>query len=84
MRWVFETTISVGGTVPANAAAGVVPLDAMCLILARMELSGRQEHVINRVIVRAVKARPPALQPFDQAVAGGLVTTAALPIHQLA
>src|ERR671912_2112647 len=64
--------------------ASVVPLDAMCLVLARMELSDRQEHVIDGVLVRAVKPRAPALQPLKQAPAGGLVTTAAFPVHQLA
>ena len=33
--------------------ARVVPLDAMCLILARVKLSGRQEHVIDRIVIRA-------------------------------
>src|SRR5215218_9473173 len=61
-----------------------VSLDAVGLILARMELSGRQKGVIHRVIVRAVEPRPPGLQPLKQALAGGLVTTAAFPVHQLA
>src|SRR3954465_823789 len=66
------------------ALAGVVPLDAMRLLLARVELSDRQEHVIDHVIVGAVQARAPALQPRDQALAGDFVTTAAFPVHQLA
>src|SRR3954449_6072035 len=64
--------------------ARVVPLDAMRLVFARMELSDRQEHVIDGVIIRAVKARAPARQPLEQALTGGLVTTAAFPVHQLA
>src|SRR3954452_1509247 len=64
--------------------AGVIPLDAMRLCLARMELSDWQEHVIDGVIIRAVEPRAPARQPRDQALAGGLVTTAAFPVHQLA
>src|SRR5215211_7665273 len=42
--------------------ARVVPLDAMRLVFARMELSDRQDHVIDHVIVGAVQARAPALQ----------------------
>src|SRR4051794_26475833 len=57
------------------ALAGVVPLDAMRLLLARVELSDRQEHVIDHVIVGAVQARAPALQPRDQALAGDFVTS---------
>src|SRR4051812_4615838 len=41
--------------------AGVVPLDAMRLILARIELSDRQEHAIDGVIIRTVQACAPAL-----------------------
>src|SRR5215210_4056929 len=62
----------------------VVPLDAMRLVLARVELSNRQEHAIDGVIVRAVKPGAPALQSFQEALAGDLVTTAAFPVHQLA
>jgi hypothetical protein len=64
--------------------ARVVPLDAVCLVFARIELPNRQEHIIDGVVVRAVEPRAPALQARDQALAGGLVTTAALPFHQLA
>ncbi len=63
--------------------AGIVALDAVCLVLARVALPYRQ-HVIDSVIVRAGEPCPPALEPLDQALAGGLVTTAALPVHQLA
>src|SRR5215210_515937 len=62
--------------------AGVVPLDAVRLVLARMELPDRQEHIIDRIIVGAVEPRAPALQPLKQALTGGLVTTAAFPVHQ--
>jgi hypothetical protein len=62
----------------------IVPLDAMGLILACVELPDRQEHVIDGVIVRAVEPRLPAPQPLDQALTGGLVTTAAFLVHQLA
>src|SRR5215204_1213205 len=64
--------------------AGVVPLNPVRLVLARVQLSNRQEHAIDHVIVRTVQARAPARQPLEQALAGGLVTTAAFPVHQLA
>src|SRR3954470_24191477 len=57
--------------------AGVVPFDAVRLILARVQLSNWQQHAIDRVIIRAVQARAPARQPLDQALASGFVTTAA-------
>src|SRR3954451_7248145 len=62
--------------------ASVVPLDAMRLLLARIELSDRQEHVIDGVIIGAVEPGAPAPQPLDEALTGGLVTTAAFPVHQ--
>ena len=62
--------------------AGVVPLDAMRLLFARVELPDWQEHVIDGIIVRTVQAGAPARQPLDQAFTGGLVTTAAFPVHQ--
>src|SRR5215207_595899 len=64
--------------------AGVVPLDAMRLILARVQLSNWQEHVVDGVVVRTGEPGAPARQPLDQALASGLVTTAAFPVHQLA
>ena len=63
--------------------ASVVPLDAVRLVLARLELPNRQEHVRDRVLVRAVKAGAPARQPLEEALTGGLVTTAAFPVHPL-
>src|SRR3954447_14613186 len=62
--------------------AGVVPLDAVRFLLARMELPDRQEHAIDGVVVRTVEPGTPARQPLDQALAGGFVTTAAFPVHQ--
>src|SRR3954453_22007698 len=62
--------------------AGVVPLDAVGLLLARMELPDWQEHITNRVVVRTEEPRALARQSLDQAPAGGLVTTAAFPVHQ--
>src|SRR5256885_10050892 len=40
--------------------ARVVPLDAVRLILAGVQLSNWQEHAIDGVIVRTVQARAPA------------------------
>ena len=62
---------------------GVVPLDAVGLVLARIVLPDRQQRGVGSVGVRAVEPGAPALQPLDQALAGGLVTTAAFPVHQL-
>src|SRR3954453_11284542 len=64
--------------------AGVVPLDAMRLVVTRIELPNGQEHAIAGVIGPTVKPRAPALQSFQEALAGNLVTTAAFPVHQLA
>ncbi len=60
----------------------VVPLDAMRLVLARVELPDWEEHVLDGLGVGAGKPRAPALQPLDKALTGGLVTTAAFPVHQ--
>ena len=60
----------------------VVPLDAMRLILARVELPDGEEHVRDGLVVGAVKPRAPALQPLEEALAGDFVTTAAFPVHQ--
>jgi len=65
------------------ALSGIVPLDPVGLVLTRVALPHRQ-HVIDGIVIRAVEPGAPALQPFDQAFAGGLITTAALPVHQLA
>src|SRR4051795_5972128 len=62
--------------------AGVVPLDAVRLVLARIELSNRQEHAIDGVIVCTVKPRAPARQALEEALTGGFVTTPAFPVHQ--
>jgi hypothetical protein len=61
----------------------VVPLDTMRLVLARVALPHRQ-HVLDGLGVGAGKPRAPARQPLDKALTGGLVTTAAFPVHQLA
>src|SRR5829696_4860052 len=46
--------------------ARVVPLDAVRLVLTRIELSDWQQHTVNRVVVCAVQARAPARQPLNQ------------------
>src|ERR687889_980914 len=61
---------------------GVVALDAVGLALTRVALPHRK-HVIDSIVIRAVEPGAPALQPLDQALTGGLVTTAAFPVHQL-
>jgi len=62
--------------------AGVVPLDAVRFLLARVELSNRQEHAVDGVVVRAVEPGAPARQALKEALASGFVTTAAFPVHQ--
>src|SRR3954447_14603122 len=47
--------------------AGVVPLDAMRLLLARVQLSNWQEHAIDGVVVRTVQPCAPAPQALEQA-----------------
>lgn len=61
----------------------VVPFDAVGLVLARVVLPDRQEHVISGVGAGAVGPGAPAREPLDQALAGDLVTTAASPVHKL-
>lgn len=43
---------------------GVVPLDAVGLVLARVVLPERQEHGVGGVGVRAVEPRAPAREPL--------------------
>lgn len=62
---------------------GVIALDAVRLALAGVELPDRQEHVVDRAAVGAAEPRSPTLQPLDQPLASGLVTTAAFPVPQL-
>src|SRR3954449_5666311 len=64
--------------------ARVVPLNPMRLLLARVELSDRQEHAVDGVIVRTVEPGAPAPQALDQALASGFVTIPAFPVNQLA
>src|SRR3712207_7639831 len=52
--------------------AGVVPLDAVRLRLARMELPDGQEHIVPRVVVRTVQAGGPTPPPPPPAPTTGL------------
>src|SRR3954470_24104255 len=91
MRLAFETTIErrrnrasqCRWRALSRSMPCVVPLDAMRLLLARIELSNRQEHARDGVVVRAVEPRAPALQAFKEALTSGFVATAAFPVHQL-
>src|SRR3954470_10332614 len=67
---------------PPVPLAGVVPLNPVRLLLARIKLPNRQEHAIDGVVVCTVEPRAPAPQALDQALAGSLVTTPAFPVHQ--
>ena len=65
--------------------AGVVALDAVRLLLADVQLALRNRRRVGRPIIGAVKARVPALpHAGEQPLEGGPVTTAALPVNQLA
>ncbi len=61
----------------------VVPCGAVGLVLGRVVLPDRQEHVVDGVGAGAVEPGAPAREPLDQALAGNLVTTAAFSVHQL-
>jgi hypothetical protein len=61
----------------------VVERGAVGFVLARVVLPDRREHGVGGVGVGAVEPSAPAREPRDQALAGGLVTNAALPVHQL-
>ena len=65
-----------------DGAIGVV-LNRPSTVDVGVVLPDWQEHVVDGIIVGAVEPGAPPLQPLDQALAGGLVTTAAFPIHQL-
>src|SRR5215213_7552168 len=84
MRVAFETTIERRRKRASQCRCRALSRSMPCVSFARMELPDRQEHIIDRVIVRAVEPRAPARQPLDQALAGDFVTTAAFPVHQLA
>src|SRR5918997_6972872 len=61
--------------------ARVVAFDAVRLLLTRIELPDRQQHIRDGGVVRAVEPGAPARQALDQALAGDCVTTAAFPVH---
>ena len=64
--------------------AGVVALDRVRLVLADVEPSLRDRLSVSRPVVGAVEARVPGLQPGEEPLQGGAVTTAQLPVNQSA
>ena len=89
MRLALETTserrrnLASRCRCPLIAARSRVALDAVRLILARIEPPDRkEEHLVDGVIVGAIEARSPALQARDQPLGGGSITTAAFLVHQ--
>src|SRR3954466_9335356 len=62
--------------------AGMVALDPVGLVLADVESALRDQLGVRRPVVGAVEADAPALQSFGQPLAGGLVTTAQLPVEE--
>src|SRR3954468_23906603 len=62
--------------------AGVVALDAVGLLLADVEPPLRDQLGVGLPAVGAVEANTPALQSLEQPLAGGLVTTAQLPVDE--
>src|SRR5689334_23132177 len=61
---------------------GVVALDAVRLLLADVEAPLRDQLGVGLPAVGAVEADTPALQPLEQSLASGLVTTAQLPVDE--
>ena len=62
--------------------AGVVALDPVRLPLADEQPPLRDRLDVRRPAVGAVEPRAPALQPFEETLEGGGVTTAQLPIDE--
>src|SRR3954465_15855034 len=56
-------------------------LDAVGLLLADVKAPLRDQLGVGRPIIGTVEADAPALQSFEQPLAGGLVTTAPLPVE---
>ena len=83
MRLAFETTIERRRIRASQCRWRVVAFDAVRLLLTRIELPDRQQHIRDGVVVRAGEPGAPARQALDQALAGDCVTTAAFPVHQL-
>ena len=62
--------------------ARMVPPDAVRLVLAGVEPADRDQLGVGRPLVRTIEARAPAPEGLDRPGAGGLVTTAQLPIDE--
>src|SRR4051794_4807375 len=60
----------------------MVALDAVGLLLADVEPALRDQLGVGRPIIGTVEADAPALRSFQQPLAGGLVTTAQLPVEE--
>src|SRR4051794_17668142 len=60
----------------------MVALDAVGLLLADVEPALRDQLGVGRPIIGTVEADAPALRSFEQPLAGGLVTTAQLPVEE--
>src|SRR4051795_8846235 len=61
---------------------GIVALDKLRLVLADVVPAFRQGRVVGRPLVGAEQAHAPGLQPAEQALQRGSVTTTALPVDQ--
>src|SRR3954454_3394233 len=59
----------------------MVALDPVRLVLADVEPPLRDQLGVGRPVVRAVKARAPALHPLEQSPQGGGITTPTLPVN---
>src|ERR671927_659394 len=60
--------------------AGMVPLDAVGLLLSDVQPPLRDRLAVGRPVVRAVEAHAPALQALKQSFESGPVTTPQLPV----
>ena len=63
--------------------AGVVPLDAMRLLLANIERALRDQLGISVQAIGAGETHAPALQAFEEPLQGSSVTTAQLPVEEV-
>ena len=67
------------------ALAGIVTLDAVCLLLTDVELTLRDGLLVGRPVVGADQARVPGCSyTLKQAFERGPVTTAEFPVNQSA
>ena len=62
--------------------AGVVALDPVGLLLADVKLTLRDQGRVGLPAVGAVEPHAPALQAIEEALEGGPVTTAQLPVDE--